>query len=97
MFEQKQCKGVTRKQTAEVFRVVSPLAMEPQLPAECRTIYGGVADLLVRPPQVRNLRRHWGNPRMVWYQGSHTSFFREPEVRRAVEGTLRDCGLVSGA
>jgi dienelactone hydrolase len=89
--------GVTREKTAEVFRVVSPLAMEPQIPVRCRTIYGGVADLLVRPSQVRNLRRHWGEPRMVWYQGSHTSFFREPEVRAAVEGTLRDCGLVSGA
>ncbi len=89
--------GVTREKAAEVFRVVSPLAMEPMLPVQCRTIYGGVADLLVRPPQVRNLRRHWGEPRMVWYQGSHTSFFRDPDVRGAVDGTLRACGLVQGA
>jgi len=89
--------GVTREKTAEVFRVVSPLAMEPMLPVERRTIYGGVADLLVRPPQVRNLQRHWDEPRMVWYQGSHTSFFRDRDVRGAVEGTLRDCGLVGDA
>ncbi|MBW2275535.1 MAG: alpha/beta hydrolase family protein [Deltaproteobacteria bacterium] len=89
--------GVTRDVTAEVFRVVSPLAMEPMLPAERRTIYGGVADLLVRPHQVRNLRRHWGDARMVWYQGSHTSFFRDRDVRGAVDDTLRAAGLVGGA
>jgi hypothetical protein len=86
--------GVTREKAAEVFRVVSPLAMEPMLSPERRTIYGGVADLLVRPPQVRNLHRHWGEARMVWYQGSHTSFFRDPDVRGAVEGALRASGLI---
>jgi hypothetical protein len=33
---------------------------------------------------------------VLWYQGSHMSIAMEPSVRRFVEETLRETGLVSG-
>ena len=63
--------GLSEAKMAEVLRVISPLALEPKVPHEHRAIFGGVADRLVPPDQVRDLWRHWGEPRIAWYQGSH--------------------------
>ena len=89
-------KGVARDAVDEVLRVVSPLALEPLVPHEGRAIFGGVADRLVPPDQVRDLWVHWRRPRMLWYQGSHMSIAFEPEVRGFAELTLRSAGLVTG-
>ena len=83
-------RGVVHDEVAEVLRVVSPLAIEPRVEKEGRAIYGGVADRLVPPDQVRDLWRHWDEPQLVWYQGGHLSFQREPAVRRLVKEMLRD-------
>lgn len=89
-------KGVARDAVDEVLRVVSPLALEPQVPHEGRAIFGAVADRLVPADQVRDLWVHWRRPKVLWYQGSHMSIAIEPSVRRFVEETLRETGLVSG-
>jgi hypothetical protein len=89
-------KGVARDAVDEVLRVVSPLALESQVPHEGRAIFGAVADRLVPADQVRDLWVHWRRPKMLWYQGSHMSIAMEPSVRRFVEETLRETGLVSG-
>ena len=89
-------KGVARDAVDEVLRVVSPLALEPQVPHEGRAIFGAVADRLVPADQVRDLWVHWRRPKLLWYQGSHMSIAMEPSVRRFVEETLRETGLVSG-
>lgn len=88
-------KGIARDAVDEVLRVVSPLALETQVPHEGRAIFGGVADRLVPADQVRDLWVHWRRPRMLWYQGSHMSIAFEPEVRGFVEDTLRGAGLVA--
>ena len=83
-------RGVVHDEVTEIFRVISPLALEPKLPKERRAIYGGICDRLVPPEQVRDLWEHWERPPMHWYQGSHLSFPLEPGVRALVDGTLRE-------
>ena len=46
--------------------------------------------------QVRDLWRHWEQPRIVWYQGGHLTFRFHPEVRRLVEDALAESGLLGG-
>ena len=77
-----------------VLSVVSPLALTPRVPKERLSIFGGTADHLVPADQVRDLWKHWGEPRIAWYAGSHLSFPREPEVRFLVDDALRVGGLV---
>ena len=90
-------KGYDLDRAGELMRVVSPLALEPRVPHEGRLIFGGNADRLVTPDQVRDLWRHWDEPEIVWYSGSHISFTGEREVWSAVDRTLRDSGLESAA
>jgi hypothetical protein len=78
----------------EVLRVVSPLALEPRVPAERRYIFAAVADRLVPPDQVRDLWRHWGCPRIEWYQGGHMTFRAHPRVVRLIDEGLRESGLI---
>jgi hypothetical protein len=86
-------RGVVHDEVSELLRVISPLVLEPRVPFEGRAIFGGVADRLVPPDQVRDLWEHWGQPRIVWYQGSHLTFPLDPRVRQLVESTLRDSGV----
>ncbi|HTO55876.1 MAG TPA: hypothetical protein VMR50_20995 [Myxococcota bacterium] len=78
----------------DVLSVVSPLALEPLVPRERLSIFAATADHLVPADQVRDLWRHWGEPRIAWYAGSHLSFLREPEVRFLIDDALRVGGLV---
>ncbi len=87
--------GVVHDEVAEVMRVVSPLTIEPKVPHAHRAIFGGVADRLVPPDQVRDLWLHWDRPEIVWYQGSHVTFMLDPRVRKLVATTLREAGLTA--
>jgi len=74
---------------AEIMRVVSPLALEPQLPLEGRFLFAAVADRLVPPEQAAWLWEHWDRPRIEWYQGGHMTFRAHPSVRLLIEEGLR--------
>jgi dienelactone hydrolase len=78
----------------DVLSVVSPLHSKPKLDKERLAIFGGTADHLVPADQVRDLWKHWGEPRIAWYPGTHLSFPREPQVRFLVDDALRLGGLV---
>jgi pimeloyl-ACP methyl ester carboxylesterase len=78
----------------DVLSVVSPLALTPLVPRDRLSIFAATADHLVPADQVRDLWRHWGEPRIAWYAGSHVSFPREPEVRFLIDDMLRVGGLV---
>ncbi len=86
--------GVERDAVNEVMSVVSPLSLEARIPVERRFLIGGVADRLVPPDQVRDLWLHWDRPRIVWYQGGHLTFNREPAVRRLIRDGLEAGGLI---
>ena len=77
----------------EMMRVVSPLALRPQVPHAGRMIFGATADRLVSPDQVRDLWRHWEEPEIVWYEGTHVTFQNERAVWSAVDRTMRESGL----
>jgi hypothetical protein len=79
--------GIVREDVAELYRVVSPLAVAPRIPAGGRAIYAGIGDRLVSADHPRDLWRHWGRPRIVWTHGGHDP--RMPEARRLVDETLR--------
>ena len=86
--------GLTRELLALVFQVISPLALDPKVAHPGRAIFAGVADRLVPPDQVHDLYRHWGEPKITWYQGGHMTFMRDIDVRSCVETTLRDTGML---
>jgi hypothetical protein len=87
--------GVERNEVSEIMNVISPLRLAPKVAPERRYIFGGISDRLVPPDQVRDLWKHWGEPRIVWYQGAHVTFRGEPEVRRMVRDALRESGLTT--
>ncbi|MFP6630701.1 MAG: alpha/beta hydrolase [Myxococcota bacterium] len=89
--------GLTEQILSRVFRPISPLVLEPKVAPEGRAIFGGVADRLVPPDQVRDLHEHWDEPPIEWYQGSHLSFARERGVKNLIETTLRQNGIVWSA
>ncbi len=80
----------------DVLSVVSPLSLTPLVPRERLSIFAATADHLVPADQVRDLWRHWGEPRIAWYAGSHVSFLREPEARFLIDDALRVGGLIDG-
>jgi len=82
--------GLSWTSLERVFTPVSPLAMEPLVPHEHRYIYAGLLDRWVRPGNVKTLWEHWGEPSILWYEGSHLSFPFEKSVRRYVDDALTD-------
>jgi hypothetical protein len=87
--------GLVHDEVQELHRVVSPLALEPQVAFERRWIFGAVADSLVPPSQVRDLWLHWGRPRITWYQGAHVTFRAHSEVGATLTEVLRESGLAT--
>jgi len=85
--------GLDLSRVDEILRVISPLALTPRVPVHARMLFGATADRLVRPDQVLDLWRHWGEPEIVWYEGSHISFMNERAVWEAVDRTLRSHGI----
>ncbi len=81
--------------TRLVHRVISPLALTPQVPFESRFIFAGLADRLVHPhKQVGALWAHWQQPRIHWFEGSHVGFLWSGAVRTFVHDALASSGLV---
>ncbi len=79
----------------QVLRPVAPLALGPRVPKERRYIFGGTADRLVPPEQVRDLWRHWDRPKILWYPGAHVTFLLHGSVRRFLYEALCESGLVA--
>jgi dienelactone hydrolase len=88
--------GFEWRMMREALSVVSPLAIKPLLDRDRLSIFAGTADHLVPADQVRDLWKHWGEPRIAWYPGTHLSFPREPSVRFLIADALRHGGLVDG-
>ena len=65
----------------QLLHVVGPLDMESKVPHDGRFIFGGLLDRLSTPDRVARLWRHWGEPRIAWFQGSHLTVTFEPEVQ----------------
>ena len=90
-----QWQGLAELNLRELLRVVSPLALEPQIPRERRWIFGGIADRLVPADQVHDLWKHWEQPRIAWYPGGHLTFRLHANVPKLVLTALVESGLSS--
>jgi hypothetical protein len=78
--------GIFRDDVSDLYRVVSPLAVTPEIPNDRLAIYAGIGDRLVSCDHARDLWVHWGRPRIVWMQSGHDP--RTLEARRLVDETL---------
>jgi len=89
--------GLQWNDVTRLYRVISPLVLEPCVPLERRYIFGGRADCIVPPEQVSAIWECWGRPRIAWYDGSHLSFLWEPAaesfVTEALHATFGSAGL----
>jgi hypothetical protein len=88
--------GFDFERAADLLRVITPTSLTPQVRKENRFLFGATGDRLVTPDHVRDLWRHWDEPEIVWYDGSHISFAREKAVWEGVDRTLRESGLAAG-
>jgi hypothetical protein len=48
----------------------------------------------VPPVEAITLWRHWGEPRIAWYQGTHRAFLSASEGRALVTTALREAGVL---
>lgn len=88
-----RARGFDLGRVEALLRVITPTRLTPLVPRENRMLFGATADRLVTPDHVRDLWRHWEEPELVWYEGSHISFASERAVWEGVDRTLRRSGL----
>jgi hypothetical protein len=73
-----------------VYRVVSPLSFEAQIPASRRFIFAGYGDRVARPDQAQRLWEHWDRPRISWYAGNHVGYLWSKQVSDFLVDSLRE-------
>ena len=85
--------GIFADQLQLVHRVVSPLASAPLVGRERLFIYAGLGDRMSPPSQAHRLWGHWGEPRVLWYDGSPIAFLWSGQVERFLREALQATGL----
>ncbi|AWN17431.1 S9 family peptidase [Salinisphaera sp. LB1] len=88
-----EARGLSAAAVGERLAAVSPLAAEPCVPRDRRYIFAATADQLIAPEQPLALWRHWGEPALQWYHGSHLSVRHEPDVRSFIDRALAESGM----
>ena len=83
-----EARGVEQAALRDVLRPVSPLALDPRVPAAGRAVFGGVVDRIVSPDHPRDLIAHWSTPRHRWYPGGHLTFRLDRGVQRLIREVL---------
>lgn len=76
------------------FRVHSPLAHPLRVPRDRVLIVAGRGDRIVPPEHPHALWRHWGEPRIHWFSGSHLAPFGRAGVVREVERHLHRLAIL---
>jgi hypothetical protein len=72
-----------------VYRVVSPLSLQPKVPRRGRFIFAGYGDRLALPEQAQRLWEHWDRPRISWYSGGHVGYLWSKRATDFVVSSLR--------
>ncbi|SRR6266404_3753717 len=78
----------------EGYRVHSPLTHTLRVPHERVLIVAGRGDRLVPPEHPHALWRHWGEPAIHWYSGSHCAPFRRSAIFAAGVRHLETLGIL---
>ena len=73
-----------------VFRVVSPLSFDTQIPKDRRFIFAGYGDRLATPPQAQRLWEHWDEPEISWYAGNHVGYLWSKKVADFLVSSLAE-------
>jgi len=89
--------GLYEDWVSQVMAPISPLHLPVRVAPERRYIFAATGDQMIPPQQALALWRHWGEPSMHWYQGSHLSIRRETEVGAFMHQALHDSGLIPNA
>jgi pimeloyl-ACP methyl ester carboxylesterase len=76
------------------FRLYSPLFHPLRLPRERVMLVAGRGDRIVPPEHPEALWRHWGEPAIHWFSGSHLVPFGRRGVCEAITGHLRGLGIL---
>lgn len=85
--------ALTQEELRRAFRIHSPLAHPLCLPPERVMIVAGRGDRIVPPEHPAALWRHWGEPAIHWYSGSHLAPFGRGRVARAILRHLESLGI----
>ena len=86
--------ALTRGELRRGFRIHSPLAHPLRLPAERVMIVAGRGDRIVPPEHPVALWRHWGEPRIHWFSGSHLAPFGRGRITRAILDHFESIGIL---
>ena len=76
------------------YRVHSPLTYPLAVPKERALIIAGRGDRIVPPEHPHALWKHWGEPAIHWYSGSHIAPFRRREILAAGAHHLERLGIL---
>ena len=86
--------GLGMDKLGPLYSVVSPLSWPSRVPAERSFMYAGLGDRMSTPGQAQRLWHHWGEPRVLWYEGSHLTFLWSGKVSRFLDTALADAGWI---
>jgi hypothetical protein len=78
----------------EIYRVHSPLTFPLRVPAERVLIIAGRGDRIVPPEHPHALWRHWGEPRIHWFSGSHLAPFGRERIVATAADHLTQLGIL---
>ena len=78
------------------YRVHSPLSYPLALPRERVLLVAGRGDRIVPPEQTLALWRHWHQPALHWFNGSHVTPFRRAETLAVGARHLQRLGILDG-
>lgn len=85
---------LTREEHHAVYRIHSPLTYPLQVPKERLLIVAGRGDRVVPPEHPHALWRHWGEPSIHWFSGSHVAPFRRQRIVAVIDEHLRKLGIL---
>ncbi len=77
------------------YRVHSPLTYPLRIPRERVMIVAGRGDRIVPPEHPHALWRHWGEPELHWFSGSHLAPFGRRGIVEQVSAHLERIGILA--
>jgi pimeloyl-ACP methyl ester carboxylesterase len=86
--------ALSREELHRGFRVHSPLTHELAIPRERALIVAGRGDRIVPPEHPAALWRHWGEPAIHWFSGSHLAPFGRAGVVKAIHAHLERLAIL---
>jgi Serine aminopeptidase, S33 len=84
----------THTELRACFRLHSPLVYPLRVPRDRVLLVAGLGDQIVPPEHPQALWRHWGEPAIHWFSGSHLAPFGRRGVCDAITAHLGACGVL---